>query len=551
MARLFAPLVCLLMLQSCAFAAPPPGDPWQTATEIVTALAFDPDTIDPQRASFASEMSIDGMLYEPLLTWDAATLTLRPAAARSLPQVSADGREYTYTLRDGLLYADGTPLDAQRFVDAFVRACDPTVAGEYAFLAYAVAGCRELNLMDPKTADPEALIAARDRVAVRAPDSLTIEFTLREPNAAFPQVTAMPLGSPVRLEDVDRWLDGYRTARDPSVYVGNGPFVFKEWAEGARLVFERNGRYRAPVRVARWTKRIVPDADTARVMYDAGRIDALAVTPRDLTEREALLARADLHRSLGPCTTYIGFNTARPPFDDQRVRLAFAKALDKDNYVSAVVKTGRIAFSLVPHAQPGHAHDDRVQAFDPGEARQLLATSRFGPPVDGLLGGIAITFSFRDSLADREVAMWVADQVQRNLGLRVVPEVVNSWGHGLVKRVEAQPQLYRLAWCEDYPDGQDWYKTLFHSESVFTRTNFGNTQFDDLVARADRERDAARRQSLYEESSRVLSREAPGAWLAWTERWWLVRPELVGYELSSFDWDFAQLSLARIVGVRR
>ncbi|TMB79345.1 MAG: hypothetical protein E6J52_02915 [Chloroflexi bacterium] len=59
------------------------------------------------------------------------------------------------------------------------------------------------------------------------------------------------------------------------------------------------------------------------------------------------------------------------------------------------------------------------------------------------------------------------------------------------------------------------------------------------------------REDLYEEASRILSREAPGAWLAWTEQWWLVRPELSGYESSSFDWDFAQLSLARIVGVKR
>jgi oligopeptide transport system substrate-binding protein len=552
MARLFAPLVCLFLIASCAPGAPTGGrEPWKTDTELVTVLPSEPDVIDPQKVSFAHELSIVGMLYEPLLTWDAATLTLRPAAARSLPHASDDGREYTFTLREGLAYSDGTPLEAQRFVEAFVRACDPKVAGEYAFLAYAIAGCRELNVMDPKTAHAKALAAARDRVAVRAPDALTIQFTLREPDASFPQVTAMPLGSPVRLEDAGRWLDGYRTTRDPSVYVGNGPFIFKEWVRGERLVFERNERYRAPVRLARWTKRIVPDADTARVMYDAGRIDALAVTPRDAADREALLARPDMHRGLGPCTTYVGFNTARPPFDDQRVRLAFARALDKDNYVNSVAKTGRVAFSLVPHAQPGHAHDDRAQTLDSIEARQLLASSRYGVPVDGLLGGIPITFPFRQSLADRELAIWVADQLQRNLGVRVVPEVVNSWGHGLVKRIEAQPQLYRLAWCEDYPDGQDWYKALFHSQSAFSRTNFHEPRFDDFVTRADREQDAARRQSLYEEASRVLSREAPGAWLAWTEQWWLVRPELAGYELSSFDWDFAQLSLARIVGVKR
>src|SRR5439155_1618162 len=290
-----------------------------------------------------------------------------------------------------------------------------------------------------------------------APNAHTVVFALREPLASFPQVTAMPLASPVRMEGVAAWTDGWRTTKNATLFVGNGPFVFKEWRAGDRLVFERNERYRQPVRVAVWTKRVVPDADTARVLYDAGRIDALAVTPRDLADREVLLSRPDLRRAVGPCTTYLGFNIARPPFDDQRVRLSFAKALDKDNYVTSVAKTGRIAFSLVPHGQPGHAHDDRAQAFDTVEARRLLASSRYGPPLNGLLGAIPVTFSFRPTLAEREFAMWVADQLQRNLGVRVVPEVVNSWGHGLVRRIEAQPQLYRLAWCEDYPDGRDWY----------------------------------------------------------------------------------------------
>ena len=551
MARLFVSLVCLLALSSCVVSASRPSEPWQTETEIVTTIASDPDTIDPQRASFANEMSIVGMLYEPLLTWDASTLTLRPAAARDLPQVSDDGRTYTYTLRDGLVYADGGPLEAWRFVDAFARACDPTVAGELAFLAYPIVGCEAWNTMDAKRASPADLAVARSALGVRAPNAHTVVFALREPLASFPQVTAMPLASPVRMEGVAAWTDGWRTTKNATLFVGNGPFVFKEWRAGDRLVFERNERYRQPVRVAVWTKRVVPDADTARVLYDAGRIDALAVTPRDLADREVLLSRPDLRRAVGPCTTYLGFNIARPPFDDQRVRLAFAKALDKDNYVTSVAKTGRIAFSLVPQGQPGHAHDDRAQAFDPVEARRLLASSRYGPPLNGLLGAIPVTFSFRPTLAEREFAMWVADQLQRNLGVRVVPEVVNSWGHGLVRRIEAQPQLYRLAWCEDYPDGRDWYTTLFHSASPFTRTNFHDVRFDDLVTRADRERDPIVRENLYEEASRILSREAPGAWLAWTEQWWLVRPELSGYESSSFDWDFAQLSLARIVGVKR
>jgi hypothetical protein len=71
------------------------------------------------------------------------------------------------------------------------------------------------------------------------------------------------------------------------------------------------------------------------------------------------------------------------------------------------------------------------------------------------------------------------------------------------------------------------------------------------VLRAKVEHDAFVREQIYQAASRRLSSDAPGVWLTWNESWWLVRPELRGYELSSFDWDFAQFSLARIVGVRR
>jgi ABC-type oligopeptide transport system substrate-binding subunit len=316
------------------------------------------------------------------------------------------------------------------------------------------------------------------------------------------------------------------------------------------LVFERNERYRLPVRLAKWTKRILPDLDTQRVMYDAGRIDVSPIYPRDAADREALLTRAELHRTLGSCTQYVGFNTLRPPFDDANVRLAFAKALDKEDYARSVNRVGRAAASLVIHAQPGHAHDDRAQQFDPAEARRLLASSKYGAPVNGSIGGIDLRFLLQDSPNTKKQVDWIIQQWYVNLGVRVTPEVNQGWGSSLVKKSQAEPQLYRLAWCEDFPDGQNWYQQ-FVSGATFNHAHFTDTKFDRVVGQADVDADPIEREAGYERASRILSLAAPGAWLTWTETWWLVRPEVSGYELSSFDWDFAQFSLARIVGVKR
>jgi oligopeptide transport system substrate-binding protein len=552
MGQLFVGLACLLVLGSCSAVTTPSAtaEPWRTDTELITAIASDPDVLDPQLSSFVAEGAIVSMLYEPLLTWDPVSLALVPAAARALPTVSADGRVYTYALRPHLTYSDGSPLTARRFVDAFVRLCDPNVGAEMAFLIHPVVGCEHWNTMDPKKATAAALEIGRAALGVRAIDDLTVEFTLTRPAAAFPQATALWVGSPVRIEDVREVFRGGWGSKRVDPIVGNGPFRLKEWSKGERLVFERNERYRLPVRLARWTKRIVPDADAQRVMYDAGRVDALAVAPRDAADREALLVRRDLNRMLGRCTTYVGFNAGRPPFDDANVRLAFAKALDKEDFARSITMTGRAAASLAVHAQPGHAHDDRVQAFEPSEARRLLAASKYGPPVDGRIAGIDLRFQFQDAPRMKAQIEWMVRQWYANLGVVVKAEVFQSWGH-LVKRPEAEPALYRLGWCEDYPDGQAWYSMLFRSSSSAQRTHFSDESFDALIDDADRERDPIARQAMYERASRILSAAAPGAWLSWTETWWLVRPELSGYEQSSFDWDFAQFSLARIVGVKR
>src|SRR5439155_1606189 len=186
--------------------------------------------------------------------------------------------------------------------------------------------------------------------------------------------------------------------------------------------------------------------------YDYGEIDVLGIVPRDRSDRDALLARPDLVRTLGTCTSYVGFNVKRPPFDDPNVRMAFAKSIDKDAFAGDLATTAHVAPSFVTHDLPGHAHGDRTQDYDPAAARGLLAASKYGPPVDGRVGG-----------------------------------------------VELNP--------------------------------------------LERER-------LYGAASHRLSQQAPGAWISWSEQWWLVSPSVKGYEVSAFDFDFAQLSLARIVGAR-
>lgn len=544
MRRTFTALACLLVVSACGVVPRPvAADSWKTDSELVTNIGYEPETIDPQKASFASEIQAAMMVYEPLLTHDPATLTLMPAAARALPDVSTDGRVYTYRLRPGLTYSDGAPLTAERFANAWRRLCDPRSGGDFAFLAYLIVGCEKLNLLDRARASAAEFEAGRSLLGVRAVDDVTIEFTLREPAAHFPQITTLWIGAPVREEYVER---GHPNWTELERYVGNGPYRLVEWKHQQRMVFQRSEHYRSPVRLLRWTKVMIPDADVARHAYDEGRLDVLSVIPRTDAEREELLARSDLRRAPGPCTFYVAFNTTVAPFDDERVRLAFAKALDKEEYARTVERAARAAPSLVPHGQPAHAHEDRIQMFDPVEARRLLAGSGYGAPRQGQLG-VSIRVRFNANARQPQRAEWLIAQWRANLGVDIIPDPIPAGGYGgLFKRVDA-PQVSVMSWCQDYPDGEAWYGTLFRKTGIASsRTQFEDPALATLIEQAERERDPFERQRLYERASDQASRTASVAWLAWSENWLLVRPEVRGYELTSFDSDFAQFALARV-----
>ena len=526
MRRTLTLLLTAWLLAGCEQAVPPPADPVDPDGSISTAISSEPDTIDPQRGSFASEIAQMLMVYEPLLTFDPKTLRPIPGAARELPTVSADGLTVTFTLRDGLLYSDGVAVTARDFVYGWTRLCDPNVAGEYAFAAYVIAGCEAWNNMDPKKASSAELATARDKMGLRATDDAHVVFTLTRPAPYFLAVAALWIGVPTRASDIaaggDRWTE-------PATYIGNGPFKLVQWAHNERLVFERNDRYRAPAKLKRWTKLVIPEDAVVRAAFRNSELDVAAVA----TDPDAVTAPSN-------CTFYVGFNTKRPPFDDPAVRLAFARALDRDAFLRDVIPTaGRPAHSLIPPGVPGSDPDDRTQSFDPSAARALLATSRYradGPP-------IRFTYNTRGGRLTPSVK-WAIAQWNANLGVAVTEDpIAPGSGSQLVKKIEALPQLFWLGWCSDYPDPHDWLSTIFRSDSTVTRTGYASTEFDALVDRADVEPDPARRVDLYRQAQRVLTRDAPVAFLYSNEVRYLVSPRLRGYILSATDWQFGQLTI--------
>ena len=538
-------LVAVSMIVTACQAGTQGGNTATTAAidtngELNTNTGGEPDTIDPQKESFVNEVAQTMMVFEALMAFDPKTLKPIPGAAKDQPKVSSDGLTYTYTLRDGLKYSDGSAVTAKDFAYGFSRLCDPVVAGEYAFTGYVIVGCEDYNNLDPKKATPAELAAAKAKLGISA-SGQDITFKLTEQAPYFNAIAALWVGVPSRESDVTKGGDKWT---EPATFIGNGPFKLTEWKHNEKMVYERNDNYRKPAKLKKWTKVMINEGAVAFAAYRNNELDAVGVAAEDLrtVDSDADL-KAQVRDVPGSCTFYYGFNTAKAPFTDPKVRLAFAKAFDRAAFISDVQKIGVAAESFMPPGLPGYDKDDHNQKFDAAAAKQLLASSSFAGKPE--LNGIKFTYS--SSARAKTRIEWAQQQWKTNLGIDVTPDPVDRTTYTqLVKKAETTPALFSLGWCADYPDQQDWLTTVFVSNSTVTRTGWKNTQYDTLVRQADKEPDTKKRDDLYLQAQKILTQDAPVAFLYYSATKYLLKPYVKGVTDTALDFEIGIMDITNI-----
>ena len=502
--------------------------------EILLNAGSEPDTIDPQKSSFVNEIAQAAFVFEGLMTFDAKTTKPVPAAAAKMPEVSSDGLKYKYTLRDGLKYSDGQRLTAKNFEYSFLRGCDPTESGDYAFVLYIVVGCEAWNTMDPRKASPAELAAAKAKVGIKATSDLELEFTLTTPAPFFIPISGLWIGWPVRESDVKKGGDKWT---EPATYIGNGPFKLTEWKHNEKMVFERNDNYRKKIQFKKVTKLMINESSVALAAYRNNELDLVGVAPTDLrTVQSDPELKAQIVDVAGSCTSYYGFNVRRPPFDDVNIRSAFAKAFDREAFVRDIQQgIGKAADGgFIPPGFPGYDNTDKEQQYDPAAAKALL--DKASPASKAGLTGLKYTFASSTNAKTR--AEWAQNQWKTNLGLTVELDPVQSTAYSaLFKKGREAPQLFSLGWCADFPDQQNWHSTVWLTGGLSAaRTGYSSKPFDDLARQADRESDTAKRDALYNEAGKQLSKDAPAAWIEYDAGKRLQKPWLKGITDNPMDY---------------
>ena len=306
---------------------------------IITAIADDPEQMDPTLNSYSRSSRVLQNLFKGLYKLDADGTTYVPAMAESC-DISEDGLTYTFTLRDGLKWSDGSDLTAYDFEFAWMRVMNPETGSKCVSDMWGVVKNAEAWYNGECTAEDVGVKAVDDKTFVVELEAATPWFLkLTATSSFFPVCKAVVEANPTWTADV-------------ATYVSNGPFMLTEYSSLNRLVLDKNPNYYMAdsVVIPQVQFVIIPDAATELTAYNNGEINVSTNLSSEALVQYA--SSEELHTAGKIGVQYCDFNTQLPEFSDKRVRQAFSMAIDRQALLTAMGLIESPVYGFVPYAQP-------------------------------------------------------------------------------------------------------------------------------------------------------------------------------------------------------
>ena len=508
-------IVMALLLTACATPATPSEDTASAPAaaegaadsgEPITvrlSLGAEPPTLDPNLAqdTYAIQ-SIEGM-FLGLTNINNVTEEIEPELATEWT-ISEDGTVWTFTLRQDAVWSDGRPVTAHDVEYSVKRAIMPETASPYAYVLYIIKNAQAINQTDVASATYDI-----DTLGVKALDDYTVEFTLEAPAAYFESISSLWTLRPVPSWAIEEYGDAWT---EPENIVVNGPYKLTEWKHGESLSYVKNPTYydAANVQIDNVEVDIITDAFTEIALYESGELDVAGDGPGTFPVEEMQRMLADpvlsqeLHTGPRASTTYVGFTTTKPPFDDVLVRKAFSAAIQRQVMVDDVVGSGVPATQFAPPGIFGAPDPEVGIATDLEQAKAWLAEAGY-PDGEGFP---TVTYRYfastlEESLAEALQAMWA-----ETLGVQVNIEV-QEWpvfiaGIGPDTPLEEMPEMWRLGWGADYPDENNWVYEVFHCTDSTNYSRSACTTADEMAKAAALETDPDVRKDLYAQVEELM-----------------------------------------------
>lgn len=456
-------------------------------SRLVFARGADARKLDPADVDDGESVNVLAQVCEGLVRFAPGSLKIEPWLAKSY-QISPDGLEYTFELREGVTFHDGSGLTAESAAFAFLRQMDPAHPAHF----------READFQYWR-----ALFDDIEAVEVDAP--MTLRFRLRQPNAALlASLATFPawLISPGALDAYGEGLQQHP--------VGTGPYRFVSWQPGETIVLERNDSYWGPrAGFERIIFKVTPENQVRLLELLNGVIDgADGLQPADV-----LALENDPHFAVYRGGTmnfgYLAFNSDVPVLADSRVREAIALAIDRDAIVRIGLDGAGVAADYpLPPGFLGRPDGPGDLPYDPERARRLLEGVVFDHPIE-LSTFTAPRIYFPDPV---RVASLIRDDLQR-VGIPV--EVVSRDFQSHLTAVRSgEHEMALLGWIGDNGDPDNFLTVLLGSAGAVpgSATNisfYRNPEFDALLAAARVATDVSEREALYREALKLWRKDLP------------------------------------------
>jgi len=451
----------------------------------------DAGSLDPRLMRDTTAYRVVDLLYDGLVRLDASTTPV-PALATHWEQV--DDVTWTFVLRQGVRFHDGSPFTAADVVHTFETLLDPSF------------GAPLRSLFAPI-------------VAVEAGDAHTVTFTLAHPYA--------PLLS---------YLDVGIVPEAGGDAIGTGPYRLAHRERGSSIVLEANGsHWDGTPEIGRVEFLVVPDNTSRAQAFEAGDLDIVQspLAPLDVNR----LANDERHQAFvidGLAITYFNFNQRRAPLDDPNIRRALAMLIDQESIVGRIYEgADRIASSVLLPSSWAHASQMQQPRFDPEAADRLLDEAGYrDTDGDGLRDKdgrpLSIEIGTHSEDASRVQTVELLQQTLRDHGISAELRI-SDWPSFSVRRDASDFDLILLGWTQLVDPDRVLYEQL-HSTGGLNWGGFDNERFDTLVDEARQARSREARASLYGEAAGIVATELPYFVLSYQGYQLFATSRLSGYE---------------------
>lgn len=532
-------LISLVLVAAMAFGMVACGnsnsdsaDKGSAVKELKVQVGPNPETLDPALNSAVDGGNVILHAFEGLLTTDEEGHY--QAGQAETWEVSDDGLTWTFHLRDGLKWSDGSDFTANDFVYSWKRVCDPDVAAPYA----------ETVLGMVKGYD-EAMAGDPDALAVSAPDDKTLVVELSSPCSYFEGLAAFATLSPVKESTVEENGDAWATA--PESYISNGAFKMTEWVPDSYITFEKNENYwnADAIKLDKLTFLLIEDPNAAYSAYQSG--EALMIKDVPTEEIPSLEGNDDFYIDPLIGTYYLSLNLNLKQFQDQRVREALSLAIDR-KYVAETIMQGTYTpasnllgegwldtdgTEFIDNANGGEPYID-VEDYDANleKAKQLMADAGY-PNGEGFP---TITYSTNDAGYHIPLAEYL-QKAWAELGITVEVDKV-EWSSFTPQRRSGDFEIARNGWVGDYSDPSNMLD-LFCTTNGNNDGKYSSADYDAAMELSRTTLDATERSQALHEAEDIIMEDAGCIPVACYNDFYLMSNKITGaWHSSTGFWYF-------------